>query len=87
MFKNAYIYNKFQDDHFVRFLIMSLRKENGMFKWRFDAANLSKMVQNGFINQINVRKPFSQGKSLLIHGEYSEFVRYFITNIVNLYNF
>lgn len=54
---------------------MSLRKENGKFKWRFDATNLDKMVQNGFINQINLRQPFL-GKSQLIHGEHSEFVRY-----------
>lgn len=86
MFENAFIYDKLQDDHFVRFLIMSLRKENGIFKWRFDVTNLDKMVQSGFINQISVRKPFS-GKSLLIHGEHSEFVRYLVTNIVICNNF
>lgn len=56
---------------------MSLRKENGKFKWRFDAINLDRMVQSGFINQINLRQPFL-GRSLLIHGEHSEFVRYFV---------
>lgn len=70
----AKLFDYLKNEHFVRFLIMSLRKENGKFKWRFDAINLDRMVQSGFINQINLRQPFL-GRSMLIYGEHSEFVR------------
>ena len=53
---------------------MSLDKdENGKVVWKFNLEAIKYMIENNLIAQIEP-KPFS-GKSLLIHGQNSEYVK------------
>ncbi|XP_054168219.1 protein ABHD11-like [Oppia nitens] len=64
-------------DAFIRgFFLMSLHKneESEKLFWKFNLNSIKHMLENEYINKIEIKIPFN-GPSLLVHGQQSDYVK------------